>query len=119
MHNQVHLSALFQLGPDRGAAITVPVMPRIMFQRSPTSFLDDVYLGVRGSFGVRNASWAPYLAGTDARPDDLVIPLPDGFQGAIVRDEFQAMVGVDPAKGFVIRRPIPKAGNANGWCLTA
>ncbi len=110
MHNQVYLSAPFQLGPDRGAAITVLVMPRIMFQWSLTSFLDDVFLGVRGSFGVRNASWAPYLAGTDARPDDLVIPLPDGFQGAIVRDEFQAMVGVDPAKGFVIRRPIPPGG---------
>ena len=110
MHNQIYVSAPFQLVPDRGAAITVLVMPRVMFQWSLTSFLDDVYLGVRGSFGIRNASWAPYLAGTDARPEDLVIPLPSGFQGAIVRDEFQAMVGVDPAKGFVIRRPIPPGG---------
>lgn len=110
MHNQTYLSAPFQLGADRGAAITVLVMPRIMFQWSLTSFLDDVFLGVRGSFGIRNASWAPYLSGTDARPDDLVLPLPVGFQGAIVRDDFQAMVGVDPAKGFVIRRPIPPGG---------
>jgi hypothetical protein len=39
-----------------------------------------------------------------------VLPLPVGFTGAIVRDDFQAQVGIDPAKGFVIRRPIPPGG---------
>lgn len=110
MRNQPYLSAPFQLTPDRGASITVLVMPRVMFQWSLTSWLDDVFLGVRGTFGIRNASWAPYLSGTDAAPDDLVLPLPDGFTGAVVRDDFQAMVGIDPAKGFVIRRPIPPGG---------
>ena len=110
MHKQVYISAPFQLAPDRGVAITVLVMPRIMMQWSLTSWLDDVYLGVRGTFGIRNASWAPYLAGTDTAPEDLVLPLPAGFTGAVVRDDFQAQVGIDPAKGFVLRRPIPPGG---------
>ncbi|MEZ4399929.1 MAG: carboxypeptidase-like regulatory domain-containing protein [Kofleriaceae bacterium] len=109
-HGQSYLSAPFQLPPTRGAAITVLVMPRVMFQFSLSSFLDDVYLAVRGQFGIRNASWAPYLTGTDARPEELTLPLPAGFTGAIVRDDFQQVVGVDPAKGFVIRRPIPPGG---------
>lgn len=110
MHKQVYLSAPFQLSPDRGVAITVLVMPRIMMQWSLSSWLDDVYFGVRGTFGIRNASWAPYLAGTDAAPEELTIPLPSGFTGAVVRDDFQAQVGIDPAKGFVLRRPIPPGG---------
>lgn len=110
MRNQKYLSAPFQLAPGRGASITVLIMPRVLLQWSLTSWLDDKYLGVRGTFGVRNASWAPYLSGTDERPDDLIVPLPRGFTGAIVRDDFQAMVGVDPTKGFVIRRPIPPGG---------
>lgn len=110
MRDQLYLSAPFQLRPGAGAAITVLVMPRIMFQFSLTSWLDDVFIGVRGTFSIRNASWAPYQFGTIAKPDELVIPLPAGFTGAIVRDDFQQDVGVDPSRGFIIRRPLPPGG---------
>jgi hypothetical protein len=82
----------------------------VMFTFSLSSWIDDLYVGVRGNFAIRNASWAPYLPGTEDRPDELVMPLPKGFTGAIVRDEFQEVVGIDPSRGFVIRRPIPPGG---------
>lgn len=110
MRGQPYLSAPFQLVPGRGAAITVLVMPRIMFQFSLTSWLDDVYVGVRGTFSIRNASWAPYQHGAWDKPEELVLPLPAKFVGAIVRDDFQDQVGIDPARGFVIRRPLPPGG---------
>lgn len=106
----LYLSAPFQLTPERGAAVTVRVMPRVMFSFSLTSWIDDAFLGVRGQFTIRNLSWAPFLATRDGRPDELSMPLPHGFSGAVVRDEFQEFVGVDPSKGFVIRRPIPPGG---------
>ncbi len=110
MRGQRYLSAPFQLTPERGVSITVLVYPRVMFSFSLTSWIDDVYVGVRGQFAIRNTSWAPYVASTDGRPDELTMPLPEGFTGAMVRDDFQDMVGIDPARGFIIRRPIPPGG---------
>lgn len=110
MRSQVYLSSPFQLTPARGAAVTVRVMPRIMFGFSLTSWIDDVYMGVRGQFAIRNMSWAPYVAGVEGKPDEIVMPLPVGFSGAVVRDDFQEFVGVDPTRGFVVRRPIPPGG---------
>lgn len=110
MRGQPYVSAPFQLTAERGVATIVRVMPRVMFSFSLTSWIDDVYMGVRGQFTIRNMSWAPYVASRDGRPDEVVMPMPLGFTGAVVRDDFQQIVGVDPSRGFVIRRPIPPGG---------
>lgn len=104
------LSAPFQLPASRGAAVTVLVFPRIIFGFSLESWIDDVYLGVRGQFSLRNSSLAPYLAGTIQKREDLVIPLPVGFTGATVRQDFAEEIGVDPTRGLIIRNPVPPGG---------
>ncbi len=107
---QTYVSAPFQLTATRGAAVTLIVVPRVMLTFSLSSWVDDVYFGVRGTFSIRNTSWAPYVAGTNDRPEEIVIALPKGFVGATVRQDFTETIGVDPTRGFIIRRPLPPGG---------
>ncbi len=109
-NRHTYVSAPFQLTAGRGAAVTLLLLPRVMLTFSLSSWIDDVYLGVRGTFSVQNTSWAPYVAGTNDRPEEIVISLPRGFVGATVRQDFTEIIGVDPTRGFLIRRPLPPGG---------
>lgn len=110
MHGQLNLSAPFQLTPERGAMMNVVAMPRVMLSFSLTSWVDDRFLVFTGQWTISNSSWAPYLPTKDYRPTELVVPLPSAATGIQVRDDFASMVGTDPARGFVIRRPLPPGG---------
>ena len=106
-HKLTYLSAPFQLTAGRGAGVTVFALPRVMLQFSLSSWIDDIYLGVRGQFQIMNTSLAPYVAGTKDKPEEVVVALPKGFKGATVHQNFAEHVGVDPTRGFIIRRPLP------------
>jgi hypothetical protein len=110
LRGQPCLSAPFQLTATRGAGATVLVFPRILFGFSLRASIHDVYLGVRGTFTIRNSSLAPFIPGTIGKPEDLVIPLPKGFIGATADQQFAEQVGVDATRGFIVREPVPPGG---------
>lgn len=110
MHGQLNLSAPFQVTPERGAQMNIVAMPRVMLSFSLTSWVDDQFLVFTGQWTVSNSSWAPYVATKDDRPTELVIPVASAATGLQVRDDFASMVGTDPNRGFVIRRPLPPGG---------
>lgn len=110
MHGQLNLSAPFQVTPERGAQVSVVAMPRVMLNFSLTSWVDDQFLAVSGQFTVSNSSWAPYLATKNGRPTELVVPLPSAATGLQVRDDFASLVGTDPSRGLLLRRPLPPGG---------
>jgi hypothetical protein len=56
-------------------------------------------------FTIQNWSYAPYSPGRDG----LTIPLPKGFVGAVVADEYQERVAVT-GEGFLWRGSIPPGG---------
>ena len=100
---ETYRSKPFQLMEGRGAYVSVAVLPRIMFSFSWTSHIDDEFLAVQGRFDVYNNSWIPY-AGNDS--DGILIPLPEGFKGAILADQDQTDVGIAQGEGFRIVRPL-------------
>jgi hypothetical protein len=110
MHGQINLSAPFQVTPERGAMMNLVAMPRVMLSFSLTSWVDDQFLAFSGQWTVSNSSWAPYLPTKDDRPSELVVPMPAGVSGLQVRDDFASMVGTDPSRGLIIRRPLPPGG---------
>lgn len=110
MRNQIHLSAPFQLTPTRGAQVNLLAMPRIMLNFSLTSWVDDQFVVFTGQWTIGNSSWAPYVATKDGRPTELVVPVPKGAKGLQVRDDFAPLVGTDPARGLILRRPLPPGG---------
>ena len=110
LRGQPCLSAPFMLPASRGVSSTVLVFPRLIFAFSLNAFIDDQYLGVRGTYTLRNSSLAPFVPGTISKPEELVIPLPKGFIGATVRQDFAEAVGVDPSRGFIVREPVPPGG---------
>ena len=110
MHGQRYLSAPFQVTPTRGAQVNVVAMPRVMLSFSLTSWVDDQFLAVSGQWSISNSSWAPYLATKGDRPTELVVPVPRAATGLQVRDDFAAVVGTDPSRGLIIRRPLPPGG---------
>ncbi|HVV84218.1 MAG TPA: hypothetical protein VHE35_14195 [Kofleriaceae bacterium] len=110
MHGQLYLSAPFQVTPERGAQLNVVAMPRVMLSFSLTSWVDDQFLAFSGQFTVSNASWAPYMATKDGHTTDLALPMPAAATGLQVRDDFASLVGTDPERGFILRRPIPPGG---------
>src|SRR3569623_111984 len=65
----------FQMVAGRGAHVSLFIFPRLLFQFSLTSQLDDQYLVVGGRFELSNTSWAPYVGGKDG----ILLPLPKGF----------------------------------------
>ncbi len=112
LRGQPCLSAPFQLTAKRGAAATVLIFPRLLFGFSLRASIHDIYLGVRGTFTLRNSSLAPYLPGIIGKPEDLVIPLPKGFVGGTVDAQFAGAVSVDPTRGFILRDPVPPGGTS-------
>jgi hypothetical protein len=104
--NQLYRSEPFQPVPGRGTHVSLLIFPRILFQFSWTSQLDDQYLVVGGRFEVSNYSWAPYSGGKDG----LLLPMPKGFRSAQVAEDDQEDVGVADGQGFRIVRPIPPGG---------
>jgi hypothetical protein len=102
----LYRSAPFQAVPGKGTHISLFVFPRILFQFSLTSQLDDQYLVVGGRFEVSNNSWAPYVGGKDG----LLIPMPKGFGHAQIAEDDQEEVGIADGQGFRVVRPIPPGG---------
>ncbi|MBZ0233177.1 MAG: gas vesicle protein GvpG, partial [Deltaproteobacteria bacterium] len=110
LRGQPCLSAPFQLTSTRGAGATILVFPRLLFGFSLRASIHDIYLGARGTFTLRNSSLAPYIPGTIGKPEELVIPLPKGFIGGTVDQQFAEQVSVDPTRGFIVREPVPPGG---------
>ncbi len=104
------LAQKFQLAPARGVSVNLLAMPRVMLNFSLTSWIDDQFLVASGQWTISNSSWAPYLATKDGRPTELVVPIPKGATGLQVRDDFASVVGTDPARGLILRRPLPPGG---------
>ncbi len=110
LKGQPCLSVPFMMPANRGVFSTVMVYPRVLFGFALRSWIDDEYLGVTGKFAIQNNSHAPFLPGTMDKIEELTIPLPRGFVGATVRQDFAEEVGVDPSRGFIVRRPVPPGG---------
>jgi hypothetical protein len=102
----IYHSAPFQAVPGKGTHVSLFIFPRILFQFSLTSQLDDQYLVVGGRFEVSNNSWAPYYAGKDG----LLLPMPKGFQSAQINEDDQNDVGTAEGQGFRVVAPIPPGG---------
>ena len=102
----LYRSAPFQAVVGRGTHISLFIFPRILFQFSWSSQLDDQYLVVGGKFEVSNNSWAPYAGDKDG----LLLPMPKGFRSAQIAEDDQEEVGVAEGKGFRVVRPIPPGG---------
>jgi hypothetical protein len=103
---QLYRTEPFQPVAGRGTHISLLIFPRILFQFSWTSQLDDQYLVVGGRFEVSNYSWSPYAGDKDG----LLLPMPKGFRTAQIAEDDQEDVGVADGKGFRIVRPIPPGG---------
>jgi hypothetical protein len=99
-------SVPFQPVANHGTRGTLFIYPRVLFQFSLTSHIDDEFLAVGGKFEITNNSWAPYIGGTDG----LIIPLPKNFKGARVGDQDQEDVAVSQGEGFRIGRAVPPGG---------
>lgn len=99
-------SAPFQTIPTAGTQVQMFFYPRTLMTFRLAGSVDDMALGVQGTFTVTNYSWAPF-AGS---PDGTIVPLPKGFKGVVVAEGDQEMVATDPGEGFRIVRPIPPGG---------
>ncbi|MEO8841757.1 MAG: carboxypeptidase-like regulatory domain-containing protein [Kofleriaceae bacterium] len=96
----------FQPVASHGTEAALLIYPRVLFEFSLTSRIDDEFLAVGGKFEVTNYSWAPYIGGTDG----MIIPLPAHFKGARVGEQDQDDVAVAAGEGFRIGRAIPPGG---------
>ena len=107
----------FQLAPDRGARISVVVMPRVMFRFSLTSSYEEDYFAFRGRLSLQNSSWFPYRSDENG----VLIPLPLGFKGAQTTEEDAADVSPVPGEGLRILRPLEPGGRSivAGWSMPA
>jgi hypothetical protein len=95
----------FLPAPDHGTTAPFELGDRIRFGFNLNGSVDDRYLAVNGQISISNEWWEPYRAGDDG----LVIPLPDGFTGAIVGEEDKLVSG-EAYNGFRIRRPLAPGG---------
>jgi len=102
----LYRSAPFEQVPGHGTHASLYIYPRVLFQFSLTSQLDDQYLVIGGRFELTNYSWAPYVGGKDG----ILIPLPKGFGSTQINEDDQQDVGVAEGKGFRIVTPIPPGG---------
>jgi hypothetical protein len=96
----------FQPVATHGTQVTLFIYPRVLFEFSLSSHIDDEFLAVGGKFEITNNSWAPYNGGTDG----MIIPLPAHFKGARVNEQDQDDVAVSQGEGFRIGKPIPPGG---------
>ncbi|MBV8755807.1 MAG: carboxypeptidase regulatory-like domain-containing protein [Deltaproteobacteria bacterium] len=102
----VYRSVPFEQVSGHGTHVSLFIYPRVLFQFSLTSQLDDQYLVVGGRFEVSNNSWAPYVGGKDG----VLIPMPKGFGSTQINEDDQQDVGVAEGQGFRIVTPIPPGG---------
>ena len=96
----------FQQVAGHGTHVSLLIYPRVLFQFSLTSQLDDQYLVIGGRFELTNYSWAPYVGGKDG----ILIPMPKGFGSTQINEDDQQDVGVAEGQGFRIVTPIPPGG---------
>jgi len=102
----IYHSEPFQTIAGRGTHVSLFIYPRVLFQFSLTSQLDDQYLVVGGRFDVQNNSWAPYVAGKDG----IVLPMPKGFGSTQINEDDQQDVGLAEGQGFRVVTAIPPGG---------
>lgn len=100
---RVYRSPPFQLTPTRGAFASIFAYPNLLSSFHAGAELDDDKLWFQVQFTMFNGAGAPY----DPGPDGLVIPLPDGFIGASVREQDAPRIKVDKDVGFVWRGAMP------------
>lgn len=99
---QYYRTLPFQTLADKGAQITLGIGPRIIFNFELESFVEDDMMGFRGIFMLENYSWLPYAQTSDG----TVLPLPRGFKGGLVHENFQDQVSIAPGEGLRIVRPL-------------
>lgn len=99
---QYYRTLPFQTVPDKGAQITLGIGPRIIFNFELESFVEDEMMGFRGIFTLENYSWLPYAQSSDG----TMLPLPRGFKGGLVHENFQDQVSIAPYDGLRIVRPL-------------
>ncbi len=102
MRGQYYRSQPFQTLASAGAQIALGISPRMLFNFDLESFVEDEVMGFRGSFILENYSWIPFKASDDG----FLVPLPRGFKGGIIHENFQDQVSVVPGEGLRILRPI-------------
>jgi len=102
----IYHSAPFQTVAGRGTHASLLIFPRVLFQFTLSSQLDDQYLVVGGRFEVSNNSFAPYVGGKDG----FVVPMPKGFGSTQIDEDDQQDVGVAEGQGFRIVTAIPPGG---------
>jgi hypothetical protein len=100
---RVYRSEPVQLTADRGAFASIFVYPRLLLSFHAGAELDDDKLWFQIQFTIGNGTGAPF----DPGPDGLVIPLPEGFIGASVREQDATRIKVDKDVGFVWRSAFP------------
>ncbi len=102
----LYRSAPFEQVPGHGTHASLYIYPRVLFQFSLTSQIDDQYLVVGGRFKVENNSWSPYVGGKDG----ILLPMPKGFGSTQINEDDQQDVGVAEGQGFRIVTAIPPGG---------
>ena len=102
-----HLSVPFQMATDRGAALWIFPYLKPIFSFRWRSEIDDESVSMGGVFRLQNVSHQPY----EDPEGGVLVPLPRGFKGAGVGEQYEAIVVVDKERGgFVVKRAIPPGG---------
>ncbi|WP_428268057.1 hypothetical protein [Haliangium sp.] len=100
----------FQPSADRGSRVPMMVLDglknQVTFSFHNEGKVDDAYLGFWTQMTIRNYDNAPWDPGLDG----LLIPLPEGFIGGVVGEQWTHRVSVDPDQGFIWRGSVPPGG---------
>ena len=102
----MYRSVPFLFVPGTGAVLSVVIYPGLMFRFRLEGKLNDTYMNFGGLFALNNISYAPYMD----KSGGVLIPLPTGFAGAQVAEEYQDRVTIDRERGFVWRGSVPPGG---------
>lgn len=89
---------------DRGAPLAISAYPRMLVRSEIDARLEGRMLAVRERITIDNFSWTPYLPA-----GGIDVPLPRGFQGAVLADA-TAPFAVLTRTGLGVTRPLPPGG---------
>ncbi len=89
---------------ERGAALSVYAMPRLLQKFDLRAMPEDDLLAVQVRFQLENNSWLPAVP-----KNGIEVPLPIGFKGLVFRDGDE-LYAKPTAKGFVVAGPLPPGG---------
>lgn len=92
----------FEVVADRGAGVTLYVLPRVLAGYEVSGFADDAAMVFQMRVELTNYAWAPYRA-----PRTLAIPLPAGATAVETAPDMAAVVH---GASVEITRPLPPGG---------